>query len=304
MNPELRKELDSIMPYDSVLPGMDGMPVNMSSFAINNVVFTLQYSNALGETPFANMRYLAGGPLGNMLRFSDTDVHFYTKLRINSMNVVIILHSHQCIICGVRSYLVLLVVCNLITKHLRKHMPVFATMYFSSFISQMQNSVCRMTLDIPLNFDRLQDIVRPAFKVTKMQSDKEMPSLFSALNNSRRRKIASNRRRPNNLKINHHELKFFIPQSHCQRKVVEAVIKFYHSGNKSIICINGVHSIYLAHQLLCDMGAFLYKHRATLHAAMRGHTSNSATSHNEDATKRNISKLLLRVNQTRPAMFK
>lgn len=256
MNPELRRELNAVLPYDA--PPAAGAPPDMSSFAINNLVLTIHYSNGAGEMPLPNPRRLAGGPLGSVLRLSDRGANYHTKVRCGATTIALIMHPNQCIICGVRSYLVLLVVCNVVTKHLRKKLPSCATFHFHTFIDEMQNSVCRVAIDAPLNFDRLQALVRPEFRVARQQGDASDAPL-AALGARR-----GARRERSSLKINHHELSFLIPQSASQRKAVEVVVKFYASSARSIVCINGVHSIYLAHQLLRDIVAFLGAHRDAL----------------------------------------
>lgn len=282
MNPELRKELEAVMPYEAPPPG--AAAVDMANFAINNVVFTIHYSNGAGEMPLTNPWRLAGGPLGSMLRYSERDAHYHTKARIGGMTIALIMHPHLCIVSGVRSYLVLLVVCNMVTKYLRRVLPQCASFHFHSFINQMQNSVCRVSIDVPLNFDRLQSIIKPEFTIKCQLGDHNVPAI-----GKRRNAPRANLR--NNLKIIYHELAFMIPKSRCQRKPVEVVLKFYYSASRSVISINGVHSIYLAYELLKDIVAFLLYHRSALTGAtITNHVETNALQQEKRALSKSLMK--------------
>lgn len=262
MNPSLRAQLDPYLPFDAV--PVQTAP-DMSTFVIHNIVFTLSYSNATGETPLANPWYLTGGPLGAIFRKSDNDVHYHMKVQINDMMVAMIIHPGQCIICGTKSYLILLLVCNLITKMFRRTVPSMATFYFSSFVSAMENTVCRVGVPMPLNFDNLQSLLRPQFKITRAESDS--PAL--AIQGKRR---APKRGKRSKMKITHNELSFDIPLPAFQRhnRPIKVVINFFVDNKVSTICINGIHSLNLVYEILKETVAFLTHHAGRLQYASTG----------------------------------
>ena len=262
----LRAAYDSAMPYDPLRERhlfKEGVPLP----EVTNLVYGVPYSfDSEDGAPLYDRWKLAGVYLSDCLAHRDNNAHYALRIALpgNRQVCSALMHTSICIISGPKSQVDLVTVCNTLTLKIITEVPYAKSFHVGSFRNRLHNTVvCLSTGNLPINFAKLQPLLRPR-NVVKRSDDVlgnntgGVPGLDA---------IAADR-------IPHYIMAVKIPpKSTKQTEGKYPLIKMYERKSfnergeiciEPKICINGIPSIDHGKAILLELYFFILENRERL----------------------------------------